>query len=275
MNCDWASLMSLLPTRLRTQVDKLGRESLEELRLRLGQAPELVMSGGSRWLEWEIGPEDLSFVVNGASRYSPWASESISRGFLTAPGGHRIGICGDVAMQDRRVHNIRQVSSLCIRVARDFPGISEDLPLRGSVLILGSPGYGKTTLLRDLIRSRSEGGAAVSVVDERGELFPPGFHRGARTDVLTGCPKPEGIEMVLRTMGPGTVAVDEITAQQDCEALLQAAWCGVTVLATAHAASVQDLVNRPLYNPLVRSGIFREAIVMNRDKSWRRERIYL
>ena len=94
-------------------------------------------------------------------------------------------------------------------------------------------------------------------------------------DVLKGCPKEKGIEMVLRSMGPGCIAVDEITAQADCKALLSAAWCGVRLVATAHAGSVKDLLNRPLYRPILESGIFDHVLVMDRDKHWREERVVL
>ena len=173
------------------------------------------------------------------------------------------------------ISGIRQVSSLCIRVAKDFHGISNGAPNSGSVLILGPPGSGKTTILRDLIRSRSNAGPeSVAVVDERGELFPPdaGFSEGKRTDVITGCTKGQGINAVLRTMGPGTVAVDEITSAEDCEALLQAGWCGVTLLATAHAASVEDLHRRGVYKPLVEKKLFDTFLILSRDKTWKLER---
>ena len=138
--------------------------------------------------------------------------------------------------------------------------------------ILGPSGCGKTTLLRDLIRqiARRE---HVGVVDERGELFPDGFYRGERTDVLRECPKGDGIDMLLRTMGPDTVAMDEITAQADCEALLQAGWCGVRLMATAHAGSLRDLETRPLYRPILNSGLFDRVIVLSRDKTWQEERL--
>lgn len=274
MVCDWTSLLALLPQWLRPPVDSQGKETLQELRLRLGQAPELIRKDGKARLEKTVCQQDLDFVVNAASRYSPWASATVNQGYLTASGGHRVGICGETAVQEGRVLNIRLVRSLCIRVARDFPGLAGGLPETGSLLVVGSPGTGKTTLLRDLIRRRSQN-ASVAVVDQRGELFPPGFDPGPGTDVLTGCSKPEGIDMVLRTMGPGCIAMDEITADRDCEALIQAAWCGVDLLATAHAASVRDLRSRPIYQKLAQSGIFEEIVIMNRDKSWRRERVYL
>ena len=112
-------------------------------------------------------------------------------------------------------------------------------------------------------------------MDERSELFPEAgdFPRGRRTDVLTHCPKPQGILTALKTMGPAWIAVDEITAQEDCQALMQAAWCGVRLLATAHAADKKDLLRRSIYKPLAECGLFDTLIVLNRDKSWKVERM--
>lgn len=176
-------------------------------------------------------------------------------------------------MQNGCMTGLRTVRSLNIRVARDFPGIANDLAgLRGSVLILGRPGSGKTTLLRDLIRQLSIK-ENVSVVDERGELFPVGFMPGQRTDVMTGCSKSHGIDTVLRTMGPDTIAVDEITAAEDCTALIQAGWCGVRLLATAHASGIADLRSRKVYGPLVEHRLFETAVILQTDKSFRTERM--
>ena len=255
------------------EVECAGKEALQELRLRLGQAPELNLGTKSCWLKRLVSKEDLDAIINLSSRYSPWAAATVSSGFLTAPGGHRIGICGDTVIVSDRIQGIRSVTSLNIRVARDFPGIGLACgKLDGSVLLLGPPGSGKTTLLRDLVRQRSER-ENVCVVDQRGELFPPQFQRGKRVDVLTGCSKAEGIEMLLRTMGPSSIAVDEITSEVDCDALIRAGWCGVKLLATAHAHSVNDLKKRPVYRVLGESGLFDHMLVLARDKSWREERI--
>lgn len=275
MKCAWNSLLTIVPQRLRQQVDKLGREALEELHLRIGQPVELILGGVSRQLDTKATGEDIRFIINTASRYSPWASASVSRGYLTALGGHRIGICGECVVQGGQVTAIKEAYSLCIRVARDFPGIGKNAPGHGSLLILGPPGAGKTTLLRDIIRLRSNGGKIVSVVDERGELFPCGnlFDPGTRTDVLTGCSKAQGVDIALRTMSPKCIAVDEITAQEDCQALVSALWCGVDLLATAHAANYNDLQSRPIYRPLIQTGLFKQVIVLSRDKSWHLERM--
>ena len=214
MMCAWKQLLSVLPPRLRPEVDRLGKNALQELRLRLGMPPELVLSGESRWLGCCVSREDLNYCINAASRYSPWAAATTAQGYLTAPGGHRIGLCGEVVCKDGIVTGIR-------------------------------------------------------------ELFPEGLERGKKTDVLTGCPKSPGIDMVLRTMGPDCIAVDEITAEADARALLRAANCGVRLLATAHGTSAADLRRRSVYRPLAESGVFQTLLILRQDKSFRAERAAL
>ena len=273
MRCAWNELLAILPMWMRSQVDKLGKNDLQELRLRVNAPPELVLGATVKYLDRQVTREDLSTCVNTATRYSPWAGSTAAQGYITAPGGHRIGICGEAVCREGCVAGIREISSLCIRVARDYPGISKQAALLdGSILILGAPGWGKTTLLRDLSREISIK-ETVTVVDERGEIFPMGFIRGHRMDVLTGAPKSCGVEMALRTMGPSWIAVDEITAQEDCHALARAQGCGVRLLATAHAGSIEEFRIRPVYKYLLDNRVFSYLLILRQDKSYKTERI--
>lgn len=273
MTCAWQELLAVLPIWMRKDTDRLGPELLQEIRLRIDTEPELVLKGETCWLERKITQEDLNYTVNAASRYSPWAAGSVAEGFITVKGGHRIGLCGDTVVRHGEVTAIRSYSSLCIRVARDFPGIGEGIEkVKGSILILGAPGWGKTTLLRDAVRKISTV-ETICVVDERLELFPQGFEKGKRTDVISGCSKAKGITMLLRTMGPSCIAVDEITAPEDAAALLQAANCGVRLLATAHASSLYDLQKREIYRILMENRIFDVVVVLKKDQSYTMERM--
>lgn len=278
MKCAWQELLQILPFWLRTQIDKTDRPSLCEIRLRIGQPAELVTTKGSLRLQQPVIKDDLQFCINMASEYSPWNAATAAMGYITAPGGHRIGLCGDTIVHNGNVTGTRTVTSLCIRIAKDIPHIAAEADTGGTILIIGKPGSGKTTLLRDLIRRRSNSGVHVVVADEREEIFPLSkghfvFSPGAFTDVLSGCPKAAGIDMALRCMSAETIAIDEITAKEDCHALLQAGWCGVDLLATAHASSLEELHNRPVYRPIIDSGLFSTLLVLQPDKSWKLERI--
>ena len=274
MNCAWQELLAVLSPGIAKAVDKAGRNTVQEIRLRQGRPVELVCRDKCISLDIPVRQQDLDFCINVASRYSPWSAQTMEQGYITASGGHRIGICGEAVVKNGRMTGIRNVTSACIRVARDFPDVAKDAAgLRGSVLIIGPPGSGKTTLLRDLIRQISRQ-SQVGVVDERQELFPEYIQGGERIDVLKNCSKQDGINVILRTMGPDCIAVDEITAETDCIALRQAGWCGVRLLATAHAGSISDLQSRPLYRPLLEESLFDHILVLNRNKLWREERIY-
>ncbi len=280
MRCAWRSFIDLLPPWMRDFVDKQGRDALQELRLRVNAPPLLKLKDKTIAMSRSVTSEDLIFCVNLVTKYSPWSVSTASKCYFTAPGGHRVGLCGVVAVSNGQAIGVRNVTSLCIRIARDFPGIAKEISnISGSVLILGKPGSGKTTLLRDYIRLLSTNhNDSVTVVDERQEIFPYFggtfcFETGLNTDVISGCDKAMGIEAALRNTGPSIIAVDEITAADDCTALLRAGWCGVDLIATAHAGSRKDLFTRPVYRPIVESNLFDHLLIMHPDKSWHIERM--
>lgn len=276
MKCMQRELLSILPPKIRNQITTEHLKELQEIRLRIGYPVILILGKTVKRLSVSVSADDLNFCVNTASRYSPWKASTVRDGYLTAPGGHRIGLCGEILGE-----GIRNLSSLNIRVARDFPGIAGRIPLDGSVLIIGPPGSGKTTLLRDLIRRISrEQAVSIAVVDQRGEIFPridgqPCFEPGEMTDIISVQDKSEGINIVLRAMGPVWIALDEITAESDCLGMVQAGWCGVRLIATAHAGSLADLHRRPVYRPLIETKLFHTAVILRPDKSWYTERMWV
>jgi len=275
-----------LPLRLRQEALSLTeteRARAEELRLRAGWPMTALIEGTERPLGGApVEPAELEQLVEIASGASLHAVlDQVRRGYLTIGGGHRIGLCGTAVLREGEIHSLRSISSANLRIARQVKGAAAPVldglcpggRLAGT-LILAPPGLGKTTLLRDIVRSVSEGeGCAplrVALADERGEVAAlyngvPQLEVGRRTDVTEGCPKAQGLMLLLRAMNPQVLAVDEITAPEDVKALTTAAGCGVTLLATAHGEGRADLERRPLYRPLLAEGLFRFLVGIRRE----------
>ena len=273
-------IVKILPHRFRSSIYSKIDETTEELYFCAGQPPILRRQGREYIISNEAVPVSTGDLDNmvaaavGGSTYT--ASDALRQGYITIAGGHRLGLCGEVAMQNGAVKSFRSISAITIRIAADRKAIC--VTPDNSTLILGPPGSGKTTLLRACVRLLSDNcGQRVSVVDERGEIAAsidgiPQFSVGRRTSVLTGVPKAEGIMMMLRSMNPQWIAVDEITKSGDCEALMQASYCGISLLATAHAESTEDLHSRPIYQKLMDMKIFKTILVLRPDHSYTTER---
>lgn len=271
--------------RRALEVLDIDDSKLTEIRLRVNQ-PIICLAAGREIMvtvknkPMIAGPEQMKETFSYISQYSYYAfAEEISRGYLTVPGGHRVGICGKAIWEDGRCKGMRYISFLNIRVAHQMKGCGEGvLPLlynSGRILntlIVSPPGAGKTTLMRDLIRLFSEGnrfgrGANVAVVDERSELAAcyqgvPQHELGPRCDVLDGCEKAAGIMMVIRSMNPQVVAVDEIGGPEDAKAIGEAARCGCTILATAHGENMETIRKKPWLGELVREGLFERYLFL-------------
>ena len=268
---------ALLPPALRASAEHLPRsvrDRCEEFRLRRGYPPTLLAAGREEILHpAPVSEETLRSVLAAATRSSLHAAEEeLRNGFLAAPGGVRVGVCGAGVMGPEGVRGLRAFSSVAIRVPREVRGCADgiwDALTEGgfrSLLIVSPPGAGKTTLLREIVRRLSDSGMRVCAADERGELAGAagaGFDVGAHTDVLSGAPKAAAAMMLLRAMNPQVIAMDEIGDETEAEALLRAVGCGVAILATAHGESAAAAASRPCCRTLLRAGAFDRCVTVS------------
>ena len=260
--------------RFRRAAEKA--EGLHEIRLAVGRPVRVIMEEGEFFLRntgkltriiaedcWILQEKEMAQFLDHVCSYSRYAyEEDIRQGFLTVPGGHRIGIAGQVILkEDGGVKNMKYISYANIRISHEIPGaaglLMPYLYEKGRILntiLIGPPLSGKTTVLRDMIRQLSYGGGAhrgrqVAVVDERSEIAGsymgiPGNDLGLRTDILDSCPKSLGMLLLVRSMAPEVIAVDEIGGKRDADAILEIIRCGCSVIATMHGSCMEEMKER-------------------------------
>lgn len=268
----------------------LDYDKIYEIRLRVGRPLFYTYDGGEGFLtdhdgKYVVTREDLKETMEYISGYSLYSYEDEMRqGFLTVQGGHRVGVTGKVILDGNEIQGMKYISCINVRLAHEVVGCADQVMpyIRkkdwvAHTLIVSPPRGGKTTLLRDIIRQLSNGeekkkmpGVTVGVVDERSELAGsyqgvPQNDLGMRTDVLDGCPKAEGMEMLIRSMSPAVVAVDELGRKEDFKAVESVIHSGCKVIATAHGNSIEDVIHQPYFERLG------EEECLNGIFSWTRE----
>lgn len=295
-------VLHLLPIEMKRMIERLPtdiRTNIEEIRIRENRPLEITLLGNFYYVT-EMGrhvknskeayypsTEQCRKLLEKVTNYSLYTmEEELRRGYITVAGGHRIGIVGRTILDGGFVRGIRDIGGFNVRIAREVPGSSKKLlsklfhPVRGdlqSSLIISPPQQGKTTILRDLARALSYGEGVkgspmkVGIVDERSEIAAcvrgiPTFDVGPRTDVMDACPKAEGMMMILRSMSPEVIIVDEIGRAEDAFAIREAAHSGVKVIATAHAYDVQEVAGRNEIMKLIDEKVFSNIIELRRDE---------
>lgn len=282
-NLSLSTSLALLPRRFCTAVERAASEAvIEEIRLRVARPMQLITADG------ELMPEAAALTQDEANEllerlcmHSVYAhTEQLKRGYITIKGGARVGVCGKPSVENGSIVNLLNVYGFNFRIARQIIGcakavmrfvISQGKPV--STIIAAPPGGGKTTLLRDIARCISEGvdspALKVAIADERSEIAAcvngaPGFDVGRRTDIMDGAPKACSISLLIRSMSPDVIITDEIGGRDDAEAISEACRCGTAVIASAHAFGVEDLLSRKSTGFLIKEGVIKRVLILNR-----------
>lgn len=314
------NILIKLPESMRDRIEKLPAQTLQQLEeIRIRTNTDTLLISGSREYSLrdgdEVTAEVLEEILNRLLDYSYYAyEEELSRGYITIEGGHRVGICGRVTLENGQVHLIKDVSSLNIRRSREITGASEKIlgavlspakapaesvPNAGisagcggekspapsdlfgacpsatdygrmvvcNTLIISPPKCGKTTMLRDLARNLSNAGFRIGICDERSEIAgcydgKTSYDLGPRTDVLDGCPKADGILMLIRAMSPDVVMTDEIGKPEDAAAIRSALSAGVKIITTIHGSSFEDAAKSAV-GSLITDHVFETLIFLS------------
>jgi len=281
------TILNFLPKNIAdliSQIPPTQKEELEEIRIRINRPIEMTMKGAPRFLSYIIKPDDAFHLMNKISHFSIYTlEEELKQGFITVSGGHRIGLAGKVILEGGKVKAIRDISSFNIRIAREKVGIAEPIMpylFQGNwmhTMVIGPPQTGKTTLLRDIARIASSGSIVrgiqaqkVGIVDERSEIAGcvngiPQLTFGDRIDVLDACPKAEGMMMMIRSMSPDILVVDEIGRKEDAEAIQEAVHAGIKLMMTTHGTSIDEIKNRPSLRNIIEQKIFQRFVVLSRS----------
>ena len=291
-------LVTVFPTSIRPRMRKINWDGLEEIRVRIGWPVELIYDNHNEWLgnyDSMIDRRSLDEMLNYITGYSIYAmEEDIKQGYITFSGGHRIGITGHATYEklrgnnEPRICNILDVGGLNIRIAHERIGCAKEIIpyLRKknqiyNTLFFSAPGVGKTTYLRDTIRILSdEENLKLCIVDERSEIAAclkgkSQNNVGKRTDVLDGCPKEIGMQMVLRSMSPDVIAVDEIGKEEEFQMLRQMRCSGVKILGTMHAGDIEDVMRNPMVRQSVKDGTIERFVELFRlDNGMRGFQVY-
>jgi stage III sporulation protein AA len=300
METSWIGWLPPAIAQCLNQLPQPVLHQIEEVRIRQGKPLEISYGGKTLFVGSSGGIEDKEIslcyhptaedcqkMIHSMSNYSLYAlEEELRRGYVTVHGGHRIGIAGRAVLERGSVKYIRDITCFNVRIARQVVGAADPVvpylvdrahaTIRNS-LIISPPQCGKTTLLRDIARQLSSGSGPggqsfkVGIVDERSELASsykgvPQYDIGPRTDVLDACPKVEGMMMMIRSMSPDVLIVDEIGREEDSVAIFEALNSGVSVITTAHGADMADVSKRPSIRRLVEEGVFDRYIVLSKSR---------
>lgn len=253
------SIFDYFNEKIRQAISNYRECDIYEIRLRINEPVILNTSFGEQVkMACIVCEKDIKDSFNRVTEYSAYAyEENLVEGYITVPGGHRIGVGGYMTVQSNKSVAVKNIRFLNFRVRHFVNGCSDEILEKilekglDNILIISPPALGKTTLLRDMIKniSNRSSGTSICVIDERNEIGGcykgiPTIDLGMRTDVISNCSKADGILMAIRAMAPTIIAVDEIGGEEDMKALEYAGISGVKIMATIHGKDVEDVTEK-------------------------------
>ena len=289
-------LCAQIRSLLEKSIDTNFFNSIKEIRMRCEKP--IIIKNNCEWTVtnnftltkkildgYIITKKNLSDTFELITNYSPYAFENeIKNGFITISGGHRIGFSGETIIENEKIKTVRNINSLNFRIAHEIKNCALPIikfiryPHIMNTIIISPPGCGKTTILRDTIRLLSDE-FTISVIDERSEIG--GCYMGIaqndlgmHTDILDCCPKSQGMIMMLRTMSPQIIAVDEIGSIDDIKAILNIISCGVKIICTIHGKDLDDIKNKDEIKPILFKKVFERYIILDENQIGKIKNIY-
>ena len=278
-------ILKCLPTQLTKLILEHNIQKLEEIRIRVNKPVILKLGQVEIVLNYTITTNEIIGILQNICNNSIYTYQNqICNGFITLPGGNRVGIAGNVVIKDGQVSNISYIYSLNFRISHQINGASDNIlkyvldtenNTIFNTLIVSPPGAGKTTMIRDLAKRISNGineinfrGLDVSIIDERGEIaaMTKGItfnDVGIRTDVLDNVPKSIGIRMAVRSMAPKVIIADEIGNKDDVNIINYAICSGVKCIFTAHGSDMEDLLKNNEINKIINLQLFSKIIFLD------------
>lgn len=266
---------------IQNNIGQSEMNELEEIRIRVSKPIILKLANREKIINYKVSTQDILKILENITENSLYSyQKQICSGYISLKGGHRVGITGNVVMEDEKVININYIYSLNFRIAKQVLGAAEYIKQKViennniyNTLIVSPPGAGKTTILRDLIRQISNN-KTIGVVDERGEIAAmyknePQNDMGLKVDILSNVSKDIGIRMLVRSMAPDIICADEIGTKNDVEAIKYAVTSGVKGIFTAHGNNIESIKNSPILKELIEMRLIDRIIFLdkyNRNK---------